>query len=328
MTTILRGSALAIAALATSTLLITGCSSGSSDAMDSASSGESAGGSSETGPENADDNTGAQSAPGNTDPARSPAVISTGVVSLRSDDAGAARAEVLKIVDVQKGQVTDEETSTATDGDIEFSRLVLRVPSESFSVAMDELEKVGDLESSNKSAEDVSVEVVDVDARIRAQQASLRRIEVLFDRAQSISDIVRVEAELNRRQGDLDALDARRGYLADQTAMATITVHLAAKRSAVPAEESDLGFLTGLSNGWSALLGALVVGLTILGALLPWLVVLGIVVAPIIWFVRRGAPVRATARADRAARLQSAQSQSAQPQPTQPAQSAQSSRGE
>lgn len=324
----LRGPALAIAALAATALLVTGCSTGSSDsAATSSDSGATADESTgESFAESASGDVGAGSRQRGAELAQSPAVISTGVVSLRTDDADASRAEVLKVVDVHQGQVTDEETSTAPDGDIEFSRLVLRVPAEDFSVVMEELERVGDLESSNKSAEDVSVEVVDVEARIRAQQRSLRRIEVLFDRAETIRDIVSVESELNQRQGDLDALEARRGYLADQTSMATITVHLAASESA-NLGDSDLGFLTGLSNGWSALVGAAVVGLTVLGAMLPWLIVLGLVLAPIVWFVRRGAAAGASARSAQAqagqARTTGTQStQETQPQTQPPAQSA------
>jgi hypothetical protein len=82
-------------------------------------------------------------------------VISTAVVSLRSDDAGATRTEVMKIVDVHRGQVSDEETQSDDDGAVRSSRLVLRIPAPDFAETVAQLEKVADLESSNKSSEDV-----------------------------------------------------------------------------------------------------------------------------------------------------------------------------
>ncbi|MGI8646060.1 MAG: DUF4349 domain-containing protein [Nocardioides sp.] len=215
-------------------------------------------------------------------------VISTGVVSLRSEDAGGARADVLRIVDVHRGQVTDEETSTDSEGDVQRSRMVLRVPVEDFYETVEELEQVAELESSDKSSENVSLQVIDTEVRIRAQERSLRRIEILFDRAQTVRDIVSIESELNRRQAELDSLQSHQSYLADQTSMSTITVYV--EQQDQPAEKKEkadeAGFLAGLGGGWSALRSFATVVATIAGALLPWLVVVGILGVPI-WFVTR-----------------------------------------
>src|SRR5690606_21087257 len=96
--------------------------------------------------------------------------------------------------------------------------------------------------------------VRDNEARIRAQERSLRRLEALLDRAQDLQDIIRLESELGRRQADLDALKATRAWLADQTSMSTITVH--AHRTAAQArqdEDDERGFLSGLAAGWHSL---------------------------------------------------------------------------
>jgi hypothetical protein len=130
--------------------------------------------------------------------------------------------------------------------------------------------------------------VIDTAVRVRAQERSLRRIEILLARAQSIRDIVDIESELTRRQADLDSLKSQQAYLADQTAMSTITVHLEQKHE--PAKEPDTeeaGFLPGLEGGWGALVAFGTVLATILGALLPWLVVLTVPGIPAWLVVRR-----------------------------------------
>jgi Domain of unknown function (DUF4349) len=278
-------------------LVAAGCSSGS----DSGDSEGSAAPAADSGAEREFADTGAadaaaapeqQGSVGNADLVRPKAVVSTGVVSLLSDDASQTRADVLKVVDVHRGQVTDEETSTDSDGEVQRSRMVLRVPSGDFYEAVEELEGLAELESSDKSSEDVSFEVIDAEARIRAQERSLRRVELLLDRAQSIRDIVSIEAELTRRQADLDSLESSRAYLADQTSMATITVHLAqedgpAKKKEPETDES--GFVAGLDGGWSALRAFATVAATIVGALLPWLVVVGILGVPTWLLLRRTA---------------------------------------
>lgn len=211
------------------------------------------------------------------------AVISTATVSLESDDVAAARFEVQRLVDELRGQVSDEETDGGAD-DVRRSRLVLRVPVARFDDAVAALEEVGRLLSSTRTSQDVSGEVIDVAARIRAQEQSLARVEVLFARASSIRDVVAVEAQLTRRQAALDSLKQRQAYLADQTSLATITVHL--QRTPDPEaepeaeEDEEAGFLPGLDRGWGALTAAGTALATVTGALLPFAVVLALLGVP------------------------------------------------
>ena len=70
----------------------------------------------------------------------------------------------------------------------------------------------------------MTTQVLDIDVRVEAQQRSIDRIQVLFDHATTIKDIVSIEGELSRRQADLASLEAQQNYLADQTSMSTITL--------------------------------------------------------------------------------------------------------
>lgn len=242
-----------------------------------------------SGEESAGDSEGGQAAPASLS-ARPPSVIATGVVAMTSKDPDAARAEVVRIVDVARGQITDEEATSDEDGAVRRTRLVVRVPVAEFGETMTAFEKVGTLVSSDRSSEDVSAEVIDTEVRIRAQERSLKRIELLLDRAQKIGDIVSIESELTRRQADLDALKQTQAYYADQTAMSTITVHLS--RTGKPAEPTDEeagGFLAGLRSGWGALVSFATVAATVAGALLPWTVVLLALGLPLWLVVRRRA---------------------------------------
>lgn len=200
-----------------------------------------------------------------------PALISTGTVSLLSDDVADTRFDVQKVADRYRGQVTDSETRTDDDGEVRDARLVLRVPSADFTEAMDELEKVADLEASTSTSEDVTTQVVDTEVRIRVQRASIARIEELLQRAGSIRDVVAVEQQLTQRQERLNSLLRQQAYLEDQTSMSTITVHVERTDEATtePAVE-EAGFLAGLRAGWDGLTTVLVGLATVTGALLPF----------------------------------------------------------
>lgn len=210
-------------------------------------------------------------------------VISTGNVQLRADDVGQAIFDVRKVVDVHGGTISEDDTETDKEGDAFRSRMVLRIPTAEFDDAMSELEKVAPLVSSKRQSADVTTQVLDIDVRVEAQQRSIDRIQVLFDHATSIKDVVSIEGELSRRQADLASLQAQQRYLADQTSMSTITLAVERTPKATkprPKDRDEAGFLSGLSDGWGALKTFLVASSTVAGALLPWLVLVLVLAIP------------------------------------------------
>lgn len=223
-----------------------------------------------------------------TTPVAQRSVISTATVSLTSDDVADARFDVQKLVDEYGGEVAEEQTEGGED--MRRSRLVIRVPSNRFDEAVSALEQVGALQSSTRKSEDVTTKVIDVAARIRAQEESLRRVEILLGRATSIRDIVAIEAQLTRRQAELDSLKSQQAFLADQTSLSTITVHIERTEKADPKDDpdsDDTGFLGGLEAGWNALttFGSGVA--TVTGALLPFAVVGALLGVPALLVWRR-----------------------------------------
>ena len=231
-----------------------------------------------------------------TTPQMERAVISSGTVSLSSKDVAETRQEVQRIVDAQGGDVTEENTETDEDGATSYSRFVVRVPSAKFSAAMSALEDVDGVVASNRGSEDVTTQVIDNDVRVRAQEASLRRVELLLAEATSLKNLIWIESQLTTRQAELDSLKSQQSWLTDQTSLSTITVDISAKPEKVVAKKKEkdepAGFLAGLSGGMKALTTSLAAVATILGALLPF-AVLALVVGLPAWLVvrrRRGTP--------------------------------------
>ena len=225
----------------------------------------------------------AGSAPGGQDAPSAKSVISSGNVALRSRDVAQARFDVQKVVDRYRGEVSQESTETDKEGEINRSRLVLRIPSASFAEAMTALEDAADLISSDTNLDDVTTEVIDVQVRLRVQKRSIARISQLLDRAQSIRDIVNIEGQLSRRQAQLGSLERRQAYLADQTAMSTVTVSLERtpeKKAPVAKAKDSTGFVAGLKAGWEGLSTVAVGIATVVGAVLPFLVVLLVLLLP------------------------------------------------
>ena len=216
------------------------------------------------------------------------AVISTGQVELTSTDVSEARGRVDAVLARQRGRIADENTVTDERGTVTSTHLVLRVPSDRFDRTMTDLAGVATLRSSTRKGEDVTTQVIDTEARIKAQQAGVRRLRDLVSRAATLPALLAVERELTARQGQLESLQQQRAYLADRTSQATITVDITrhVTSSPPPVKHSAGGFVGGLHHGWDALV-AVVVGLLVaVGAVLPFAVAIALVGAPV-WLVMR-----------------------------------------
>lgn len=215
------------------------------------------------------------------------AIIYAGEITVRVDQVESAAREVIALAQRHDGFVAGDRR---TAGDDPRATLVLRIPSENFTAAVDEIAGVGAEEAREIDTEDVTDEMVDLDTRIATARASVDRTRELLERADSIPDIVEVEAELAEREVRLASLQARQRELADRTSLSTITVSLIGQEEdgeAVPVQETELGFLTGFSAGWHAFTRTMTVLVTVFGALLPWLVAAGVPAAATVWWIRR-----------------------------------------
>ena len=259
-----------------------GASSGGSETAGSPSTGREDAGS--------DDGT-SSSAGGPSTPQMERAVVSTGTVSLSSTDVTKTRQDVQRIVDAQGGDITEEDTRTDEEGGASYSRFVIRVPSNRFSTAMAALQQVDGLVAAGRGSDDVSTEVIDTAARVRAQEASLERVELLLAESTSLKDLIWIESQLTTRQAELDSLKSQQSWLTDQTSLSTITVDITQKQAEVvePAKKEDAepaGFLDGLRGGMDALGGTFAAIGLIVGALLPFAAVALVIGLPV-WLVLR-----------------------------------------
>jgi hypothetical protein len=215
-------------------------------------------------------------------------IVYRGRITVRVRDVARAadRAEDLALgVD---GVVFSEETSVdPRRRGLGEAHLTLRVPPSSFTPTLDALGALGTELSRTRTAEDVTTQLADVDSRVRSQERSVARVRTLLGEADTIGEVVQVESELARREADLESLQAQLARLQDVTDLATVDVtFLAPDRSAAEPEDDDLGFLSGLRDGWDAFVGVVLVALTVLGALVPFAVAVAVVGLPAYALVR------------------------------------------
>jgi Domain of unknown function (DUF4349) len=216
------------------------------------------------------------------------AVIQRAALTVYARNVANALFRVRGLVGDARGYVADEHTETGSRGRPRRSTLTLRVPVDAFQTVLGELGNLGRLGSQQVSTEDVSTQLVDVEARIVSAERTLDRIRELLESADDFSDVLSLEGELARREADLASLQAQQAYLEDQTSLSTITLTLLPTPQP-RAEEPDTepaGFVHGLRVGWDALAGLVTVLLTALGVLVPLLTLL-LPAAVLLWWVLR-----------------------------------------
>ncbi|HEX6500995.1 MAG TPA: DUF4349 domain-containing protein [Micromonosporaceae bacterium] len=279
----LVGAALAGAVAVT---LLAGCGASS----DSRSSGSKAAAAPDSAQRREQSGAGAPAVKPGQDPAQNApvtrAVAYTGTITVRVDDVDGAADRIAALAGGSGGYISAETRDS--DAGKSTATITVKVPPDKFADVLGAIGGLGKEEQRQVSSEDLTAQVVDVQARLAAQRASVERIRALLAKATSISEITSIESELARREADLESLEARQRALTDQTSLSTITVTLLGPVAVVPATpKRKLGFWTGLETGWHGFTAALTALLTLLGFLLPFLVTIGVPVLVVLWALRR-----------------------------------------
>ncbi len=218
-------------------------------------------------------------------------IIRNARVELVCEDVPAAFKSVAALVDLQRGEYLEHSTIDDS-GSGRRAELTLRVAAERLDEVLAALRKLGRVQREDVQAEDVTAQVVDLEARLRNE----RRIEAeLLDlleqrEAAPLTEILQLRAALEDVRGRIERVEAQRQQLGRQVALATVRVELRTR----PRPDSAAGrfrreLSDGLSSAWrDGLVGlartvGAVVHIAIAGAIWWALLAVGLVV----WWRRR-----------------------------------------
>lgn len=216
-------------------------------------------------------------------------IIRTAYLSMRVPSVPDAIDEVRSLVAQRNGVISSESLSSGSPGG--FATITAQVPADDLTTFLDEVGSLGTVDTLDVTAQDVTTQVIDLDARIAVLESSIARLTDLLDQAQRVEDIVAVESELSARQAELDSLTSQRDYLAEQVALSTVTITLT---PVTPVADVDSpGFLSGLETGWSAFVALIGFAITALGFLVPFLIIAAVILVPVtVLLVRRSRRTR------------------------------------
>ncbi len=210
-------------------------------------------------------------------------------VSMSSDDVARTVAAITSRASALGGGIessnVDYGDPTAPETSAGFATLVVKVPPVAVEDLIRGLGDTGTVRSITQSAQDVTDQLVDLDVRIANARQSVVNVREFMDRTQNLNELVTLEAELTRRQTELEQLEAQQRNLSDRVALSTVTIGIVSSAS-VPEPDTDGGIRDAFADGWSAFVGLLYGVVVVFAVLAPFLAT-GIVVAALAWWAVR-----------------------------------------
>ena len=205
-------------------------------------------------------------------------IIKTSSLTIRVKNVEKSITQAQDLSNQFEGRVDDSSQYKNPGSEDSLSaNLTIRVPSANLEKALEAFKGLGDVESSSISATDVTMQKVDLDARIAALTTSIERFRELITSATNTSDLIAAETALAERQAELDSLTAQLKYLSEQVDMSVIYLALLPNDSFSAIK--PIGFLSGIEKGFVALLNAAANLTSILGYFIPWIVAILVIVA-------------------------------------------------
>lgn len=138
--------------------------------------------------------------------------------------------------DVSRAAARAEAVLVSSGGYVERERradrsasFTLRVPEKSLGATLDSLATLGTVASRRVSAEDVTEQAIDLDARLQSLIATRDRLRKLHETATSVTEVITVERELGRVQGEVDSLEGRLKHLRSSAALAAVELSIRQK---------------------------------------------------------------------------------------------------
>ena len=108
--------------------------------------------------------------------------------------------------------------------------MVVRIPAKHFEEAFQLVRQSGRVLSESRQAQDITEEFLDLGIRIDNARKSRDRLLEVLQKADKVEDILKVEVELRRLTEEIERMEGRRKFLADQVALATLSAVLVSVR--------------------------------------------------------------------------------------------------
>ncbi len=175
-------------------------------------------------------------------PPSGPMIARTASLNVSAKDFDAARISVDRIVRARQGYLSSLNISTEQGAPRSLDAKIA-VPAAQCDAVLGELRALGRVTQEQQGSEEISAQVVDLDARLRnARETETQLAEILRARTGKVGDVLEVEKEMSRVRGEIEVMEADQKQLRTRVAFSTIDLNLAEEYKAQLGDASDSVF--------------------------------------------------------------------------------------
>ena len=186
-------------------------------------------------------------------------VIYTANLQIQVDKLQPAIQGIAKLIKEKNGYLSAENHTTYSGQS--RVEMIARVPKEAFVDFVSGVETFSVYTASkNITAQDVTEEFVDIEARLRSKKAAEERFLELMKTAKTIGEVMDVENQLRTIREEIEARQGRLNFLQSQVTYSTVTVSMYEEKPMVSSPQAGFWYQIkkGFENGWEGILGFII----------------------------------------------------------------------
>ncbi|HEY9648565.1 MAG TPA: DUF4349 domain-containing protein [Chroococcidiopsis sp.] len=221
-------------------------------------------------------------------PAVAPQLVKTAELVITVDSVEQTLVQITAIARQQQGDILNLNDQTPPD---DYSRhtatVQLRIPQLKLDATLDALGNLGTVQRQSLAAEDVSTQLVDLNARLRNLRRTEEMLLDIMKRSGDMGDVLKVSQELSNVRSSIEQIDAQFTALKNRVAYSVVNLSL---QEAIVATPPQTAVSTQLQNTWDGAthsIGKVTVDLLQLGI---WLLVYSpywLAIALAAYYIRR-----------------------------------------
>lgn len=200
------------------------------------------------------------------------AIIRNGNLTLEVKDVSTTVAEVTSLITSGSGRIESTSLNAQFESSGPSAYIVARIPEAKLDEVIAAISELGERTSLNISTTDVTLQVVDLTARIDALVISRDRLLDLMAQATTTADLLAAEQALSQRQSELDAYQAQLDYLNSQVTQSTLNITIVSNSTSITSGLAGIGAT--LNQALRNFLQGFESVILFIGSAIPWVLVI------------------------------------------------------
>ena len=180
-------------------------------------------------------------------------IIYTAYLSIETKDYDWSREKLSETLADVDGYMESSSESTDSTDDTRTLSLTLRIPEGSYSAFLGVAENVvGNVTSKSETADDVTTQYLDLEARLDNLTAQRTRLQELQASADNLSDLLQIESSLSDVQYQIESYQSQMNWYSNQVDYCTVNITLNEVENLTSSNNSFGSKLSNaFRNGWS-----------------------------------------------------------------------------